>query len=275
MDATLDPAGDVSVAIVHFRTPEVLADCLHSFDEHQPRRVGEVLVIDNSASERKLDLLAQFPWAKYIPNRANLHYRRANNQAAALATKRYLLFLNPDTVLVDGEAVALLANVLDNHADIGLVGPMLRGDDGLLAPQGERFPGLSDLIVHRKATGADPHDSTLHLAARVDTLTAAALLCRRAEFLALGGFDERASMYWEEAELARKYSLDGKVAFYLPDAFMRHRWRQGGSEFNTKLADYFEESRRLYYQQFFGVRGRVAYRGVALARSLARRARRR
>ena len=44
----LDPAGDVSVVVVAYRTPDVLAECLRSFEEQRPSRVGEVVVVDNS-----------------------------------------------------------------------------------------------------------------------------------------------------------------------------------------------------------------------------------
>lgn len=271
MSAPLDPAGDVSVAIVHFRTPDVLAECLRSFEEHRPRRVAQVIVVDNSASDVQHDVASQFPWVDYIPNLENVHYRRANNQAARLASYRYVLFLNPDTLLVDGDSIARLADVLDARADVGMVGPMLRGDDGLLAPQGQHLAALRDLVIHRAGGGADPRDPALHVAGRVETLTAAALLCRRDEFLAVGGFDERAHMYWEEAELARKFARAGQDAYYLPDAFLRHRWRKGGSELNANVEQYFEEARQLYYRQFFGLRGRLAYRGVTVARRAARR----
>src|SRR5207247_3468598 len=61
-----------------------------------------------------------------------------------------------------------------------------------------------------------------------ETLSAAALLCRREQFLAIGGFDERAKMYWEEHELARKMRRLGLRGHYRADAFLFHHWRKGG-----------------------------------------------
>jgi N-acetylglucosaminyl-diphospho-decaprenol L-rhamnosyltransferase len=275
MSAPLDHAGDVSVAIVHYRTPEVLKECLRSFEEHRPRRVAQVIVVDNSASEVEHDVASEFPWVDYIPNRENVHYRRANNQAAMFASHSYVFFLNPDTLLADSDSIAWLADVLDTWPDVGMVGPMLKGDDGLLAPQGQHAAELRDLIIHRPRGGANPFDPKLHVAGRVETLTAAALMCRRDEFLAVDGFDERAHMYWEEAELTRKFARVGQSAYYLPNAFLRHRWRKGGTESNVDVPQYFEESRQLYYEQFFGLRGRLAYRAVAVGRQTARRVLRR
>lgn len=194
MREPLDTAGDVSVAIVHFGTPDVLTDCLRSFEKHRPRRVAQVIVVDNSASDLPIEqeIASQFPWVDYAPNPVNVHYRRANNQAARLAGFRYVLFLNPDTLLVDADSIACLADVLDARKEVGMVGPMLQGDDGLLAPQGQHLPALRDLVTQRAGGGADPRDRALHVAGRVEALAAAALLCRRDEFLAHGGFDERA-----------------------------------------------------------------------------------
>jgi N-acetylglucosaminyl-diphospho-decaprenol L-rhamnosyltransferase len=269
----LDPNGDVSVGIVLFRTPEMIQECLASFDLHRPSRVGELIVIDNSADGSSSALRETFPWIDYVENAENVHFRQGCNQAAARARHPYLLFLNPDTYLEGPDAIAKLAEVLDADPTVGIVGPMLRGDDGKLAPQGAPLAGLRHLLVDatglRRFTPQTLRRRARHEAAYVPTVTAAALLCRREDFLAVGGFDERSRMYWEEHELARKFAARGLRAYYRPDAFIFHRWRKGGSALNPEIASYFEESSRNYYAAFFGQRGRIAYGGLEFARRVA------
>jgi GT2 family glycosyltransferase len=138
--APLDPHGDVSVAIVTYRSPEVLAECLASFEEHAPRRIGEVIVIDNGAEDGPVDPTRAFPWIDYVRNATNVHFRKGCNQGARLARLPYLLLLNPDAYLTDGEAVARLAGVLDLYPGVGMVGPKIRGDDSRCAPPAEPNP---------------------------------------------------------------------------------------------------------------------------------------
>jgi GT2 family glycosyltransferase len=93
----------------------------------------------------------------------------------------------------------------------------------------------------------------------VPTVSAAALLCRREEYLAVGGLDERARVYYEEPELARKLGARGLHGFYCTDAVVDHLWRQGGSlrvDLAGQIAE-FDEGLRTYYELFYGRRGRL------------------
>jgi N-acetylglucosaminyl-diphospho-decaprenol L-rhamnosyltransferase len=283
----LDPHGDVSVIIVTYRTPEVLAECLHSFELHRPRRVGEVVVVDNSVELEDGEPVETFPWIVYHRNERNEHFRRGVNKGVSLARLPYVMILNPDTYLTYSESIATLADVLDRDARIGFVGPMMRGDDGSLAPQGERLADLVHLVAFKTLLNAfwpnnplarrhQRPDFSREQSGRVDTVSAGALLCRRDEFLAAGGFDPRVSVYWEEHELARKYRALGLSGYYCASAFVFHRWRKGGTEHSTQLESqqYFEESMRLYYRMFYGRFGAALYAALEGLRRVASAVRR-
>lgn len=244
-------------------------------------RIGQVIVIDNSGDGSSADLAKDFPWIDYVENDENRHFRGGCNQGATLATRPYLMFLNPDTYLVEGQAVRKLAEVMDSDPRVGMVGPRLKGDDGGLAPQGESVAGLRHLLADRSGLTAlwpqnplgrrsPPPAAARHEAGYVETVTAAALLCRRADFLAVGGFDEQARMYWEEHELARKFGRRGLRGYYNPDAYIYHSWRKGGSELEPAVAAYFEEAAARYYGSYFGWKGRTLYRTLTAVRRIAK-----
>ena len=110
----------------------------------------------------------------------------------------------------------------------------------------------------------------------METVSASAVLCRREQFLSVGGFDERAQMYWEEHELARKLRKLGLHGYYRADAFMFHHWRKGGTE-HAASADanrYFDEAMRLYYRMFYGRTGGVLFDGLDRFQRLVRRLKR-
>jgi GT2 family glycosyltransferase len=282
VESPLDPNGDVSVNVTTYKNYEVVQECLRSFETHRPRRVAEVIVVDNSADDETPHADAEFPWIRYVRNESNVHFRRAVNQGARMAKHRYMLILNPDTYLTDSESIAKLAEVLDRDASIGLTGPKIRGDDGLLAPQGEQLPGWLYLIGHRTYLNALWPDNPIvkrqlragasrEVGGKVDTLAAAAVLVRTEEFLRVGGYDERATIYWEEPELSRKYRRLGLSAYYEPDAFVYHRWRKGGGEHDSDAITkrYFEEGMRLYYSISYGRAGTAIYDSLGLFGALA------
>ena len=273
--------------IVAYRTPDVLAECLRSFEQHRPRRVGEVIVIDNGVDADEPSPQTAFPWIEYEKNAENVHFRRGVNQGVRRACLRYVFMLNPDTYLTDTESIALLAETLDADASVGFVAPKLRGDDGNLAPQGERFAGLLYLFALKGYLNAAWPNNPVARRHRhagvsreasgpVETTSAAALLCRRDQFLAVGGFDERARMYWEEHELARKLRQLGLHGYYRADAFLVHHWRKGGTEHATsaEAERYFDEAMRLYYRTFYGRAGVLVFTLLDGIQALARTARR-
>jgi N-acetylglucosaminyl-diphospho-decaprenol L-rhamnosyltransferase len=241
-----------------------------------------VVVVDNSADGSEAPA---FPWIVYERNAENVHFRGGVNQGVRRASLPYVLVLNPDTYLTDSDSIAKLAETLDREPAIGFVAPKLRGDDGKLAPQGERVAGLAYLLaVKTYANAAWPRNpiARRHARARMsrdlsgpaDTVSAAAVLVRREEFLAVGGFDERARMYWEEHELARKFGRRGLHGWYRADAFLFHHWRKGGTE-QVASADAhscFEEAMRLYYRTFYGRLGGLAFDALDAVQLVMRRA---
>jgi N-acetylglucosaminyl-diphospho-decaprenol L-rhamnosyltransferase len=280
----LDPAGDVSVVIVAYRTPDILAECLASFERHRPRRVVELIVIDNGQTPEAQAANVRFPWIKYVPNERNVHFRRGVNQGARLARSPYLLLLNPDAYLTDPESIGLMAAVLDRDRSVGMVGPKIRGDDGHLAPQGERIPGIGWLLAQTLYLNAIWPDNPLRrrhtragssreVSGPVETVAAAALLCRREEFLVAGGFDENVVAYWEEAELARKLRRRGLHAYYLADALIFHHWHRGGTLLEPEQEKrHWHEAMRAYYARSYGFPGRMLFDGLTATQGILRRA---
>ncbi len=282
-ESPLDPDGDVSVVIVAYRTPDRLGECLESIEQHRPRRVGEVIVVDNGAEIDAEPPTNRFSWIRYERNETNVHFRRGVNQGARVASRPYLMLLNPDTRLLDGEAIAQLAGVLDARPETALAGPRLPGADGRDAPQGERRAGIGYLLLHKLYIQAlwpgNPLGRRLaqhrHAPGPVDTVNGSAFLCRREAFLDVGGLDERATAYWEEQELARKLADRGLGAYYAPEAALYHAWRQGGTALQGETASkrYFEESMRLYYEQFYGRAGTLLFDGLTVLQRVIRRLR--
>ena len=129
-----DPRPDISVVIVSWNVRELLAKCLDSFravanlsiqpEQHLGRmgsRTLDVWVVDNASQDDTVALLAErYPWVQVIASERNLGFTAGNNLALRQCQGRYVLLLNPDTVLTraagQADAISLLADLLDQQA---------------------------------------------------------------------------------------------------------------------------------------------------------------
>src|ERR1051326_3604541 len=92
----------VSIVIVNWKTPGLLAGCLDSLLSDPGHGAFEFFVVDNASDDGSVEMLRQrYPFVKVIANTENLGFSKACNQAIRRATGDYVLLLNPDTVVKD------------------------------------------------------------------------------------------------------------------------------------------------------------------------------
>ena len=129
---------DVSIIIVSYNVRHFLEQCLRSVYASKGRLELEIFVVDNASSDDTLGFLReQFPQTTHpelhlVNNARNVGFGRANNQALPHAKGRYVLFLNPDTVLTEHTLTDCVA-FADSHADMGALGVMQLHSNGEFA----------------------------------------------------------------------------------------------------------------------------------------------
>ncbi len=243
---------DISVIIVNYNVKYYLEQALLSIKEAAKDFETEYIVVDNASQDGSAEYVRQnFPWVQLIANNDNVGFGRANNQGLKLAKGRYLLVLNPDTV-VSEDSLKLLIEYMDSHTDIGAITPKLLDKEGRLEASCRRgFPspfasfskitGLasifpkSRLFAQYTLTYLDPdlpHD--------VDSICGAFMLVRREVYLKVGGFDEDYFMYGEDVDWSYRIKLAGWRIFYLPEAQVIHY--KGESSLRSPI-----DTRRAFY----------------------------
>ena len=138
---------DISIIIVSWNVSSLLHQTLRSIEESLKRSENsghlvsiETIVIDNASSDGSADLVRSlFPHVKLIANNTNKGFGAANNQGLKIATGRYILFLNPDAMVV-GEALWQMYTFMEEQPFVGLVSPKLMNPDGPLQRSCRRFP---------------------------------------------------------------------------------------------------------------------------------------
>lgn len=201
----------------------------------------ELIIIDNASSDDTLRMLKdEFPAAITIRNERNEGFTHPINQALQKSQGRYMLVLNPDTIILPG-AINELLYYMDDHPEIGICGPKVLNRDGSLQKACKRgvsrpwaaftyFSGLSSLFPHSKLFGGYLlnylDENSIH---EVDGVSGSCMLIRRQVMAEIGLFDERFFAYQEDADYCFQAKKAGWKVVYLPSAQIIHFGGQGGS----------------------------------------------
>jgi GT2 family glycosyltransferase len=131
-----------------------------------------------------------------------------NAGATAGPAMPYLLFLNNDVEILDGDWLSQLVGWTESDPHVVAVGPKLLFADHTIQHAGVVL-GFRGVAGHYALGEADePRSGSLHDCAReVSGLTAACLLVRTSSFEALGGFDESLDVDFQDVDLCLRLRL--------------------------------------------------------------------
>jgi GT2 family glycosyltransferase len=194
----------------------------------------EVWVVDNGSKDGSQEWLEPlFPEVKFIWNKENLGFSRANNQVLNQLSGEKVLFLNPDTLLSETVLTHCLT-FMTEKPDVGAVGvKMVDGRGNFLWESKRAFPtasvsffkmiGLTALFP-RSSTFAKYHLGSLDedVTHEVDILSGAFMMVRKEVLDKTGGFDERFFMYGEDIDLSYRIKQAGWKNYYLGKAHIVH-----------------------------------------------------
>ena len=281
---------DLSIVIVSFQVRELLDRCLNSLLNLKSSLSLQVFVVDNASTDGTVAWVRErFSWVDLIANSDNRGFAAANNQALRQASGRYIMLLNPDTVIPAAQPNALekLVTFMDGHPRAGACGPMLRYGDGSLQHSAFRFPSLAQIyfdlfptnwrLLESRLNGRYPR--TLYEAGRpfqVDHPLGAAFLLRREAAEGVGWLDERFFIYAEEIDWAWRLRGSGWEIWCVPSAEIIHYEGQSTRQFRGRMVVELWRSRfhlfHKHYAQMFNLAAGVLVRaGMRRAATGARR----
>ena len=130
----------LSIIIVSWNVHDRLQNCLESIYHNHDDINLEVFVVDNGSKDGSNQMVKdKFPQVILIANESNQGFARANNQALKLAQGKYILFLNPDTLIFSG-TLAKSVNFIAKTADCGLMGCKILNSNKSIQPSVRKFP---------------------------------------------------------------------------------------------------------------------------------------
>jgi GT2 family glycosyltransferase len=232
---------ELSICIVSLDCWPVLQPCLESIAAADPDLSREIILVDNASRDGTPERVArEFPAVRLIANERNVGFSRGTNQAVAASSGRYILWLNPDTLLRPGSLRAL-HDFLQTHPRAGIVGPKVLNPDGTFQPQCRRglptpraalfyLLGIDRIFPGNATLGAYllshlPIDET----APVNAVSGSCLLARRRVWADIGPIDERIFGFGEDIDWCVRAAKAGWEVWYLPDSVIVHLKGKGGA----------------------------------------------
>ena len=212
---------DLSIIIVSWNTKEVLRTCLQSVGVGLRALRAEVFVVDNASSDGSADMVArEFPEFRLIRNSGNVGFAAANNQAIVQATGKYILLLNPDTV-VSKTVLQRSFEYMELAPEVGVLGCRVLNGDGTVQLTCGQYPSLFNLALlssglfrrrwPRFCGRYQQLDWNRDDERDVETVTGCYMFCRADAVRQVGMLDESFFCYGEETDWCRRFADAGWV----------------------------------------------------------------
>lgn len=253
----------VSIIIVNYNVCHFLEQSLLSVSKASTNLDIEVFVVDNNSADGSVEMVkAKFPNVRLIVNDINVGFSKANNQAIAQATGKYILLLNPDTV-IEVDTLEKCINFMDQHPMGGGLGvKMIDGKGDFLAESKRGFPtpwvafykifGLAKLFPKSKKFGhyhlgyLDKNKSH-----EVEVLSGAFMVLRKSVIDEIGALDEDYFMYGEDIDLSYRIIKAGYKNYYFADTRIIHYKGESTKKTSINYVFIFYKAMIIFAQKHF------------------------
>jgi GT2 family glycosyltransferase len=260
----------LAAIVVSRGTRDATLRCVRSLLERgaAPGCEVRVVVVDNASSDGTVAAL-ESEHADRIDICAlarNAGFAAACNFAASRAPDAaWLLFLNADAEVTAG-AIAALVAALRPADEFSVAGPRFTFPDGRPQPSLRGHPTPAALLYQHTAArflriGRSAY-ARYKEPPRPEVTLGACLLVRGSAFRALGGFDERYFLYFEEADLERRAQERGGAIVHVPQAHVIHEGGASSDRDRERALTWYLTSLFRYVDRFHGRAKGLAYRAV-------------
>lgn len=259
---------DLSIVIVSYKVRDLLHTCLESLLASEGGLDFEVIVVDNCSRDGTVEMVrSRFPSVSVVASPVNGGYAYGNNLAlrqllARDDLPRYVLLLNPDTVLPPDALVQMVA-FMDARPEVGASGPRLLRPDGSLDMACRRsFPspevalyrmlGLSKLFPrHRRFARYNLGFHDQQAVMEVDSVVGAFMLVRGAVFATVGLLDEAFFMYGEDLDWAFRIKAAGWPVMYNGGVTVIHHKGASSRQRSARSTLAFYNAMLIFYRKHY------------------------
>jgi GT2 family glycosyltransferase len=255
---------DISIVIVNYNVKDFLYKCLTSVRNASQKLSVETIVVDNDSKDGSLEFLQpKFPEVQFIALKENIGFGRANNLGFEKAKGKYILILNPDTILEES-TLDVMKEYMDKNPDTGISGCKVLNDDGTFQLACRRgFPtpwaaltkltGLQSLFPKSKLFAQynqtyRSQDETYE----IDAVIGAFMFARRDVIERLNGFDPEFFMYGEDIDLCFRTKKLGYSVDYVHSTSIIHFKGESTKRSTINDVKHFYEAMKIFASKHYG-----------------------
>ena len=252
----------LSIVIVNYNVRFYLEQCLLSVEKALTGVGGEVFVVDNNSTDDSVSYLrGKFPWVRYIENKENVGFSRANNQAIREARGEYVLLLNTDTFIGE-RTLRECIDFMDKTPKAGMCGVGMLRVDGSFAPESRR--GVpTPFVAFCKITGLGSLFPKIRVFGRyymqylnkqsinpIEIVSGAFMFIRKEALDKVGLLDETFFMYGEDIDLSYRVLKAGYQNYYIPTQILHYKGESTKKE-SFKYVNAFYKAMVIFFKKHF------------------------
>lgn len=259
------PQHDIGIVIVSYNVRSFLEQCLVSVRNAVTSNLSvEIWVVDNASVDGTAQMVRElFPEVRYIQNHQNVGFSTANNQAIRQMDAKYVLLLNPDTV-IEEKTLQYCYDFMECHPKAGAVGIRMIDGSGKFLPESKR--GVPDLwnsfcklfylsglfptskLFSGYYLGFLPEMETN----KVEVLCGAFMFIRSDTLEKTGLLDEAFFMYGEDIDLSYRILKNGYDVWYYPDTTIIHYKGESTKKASLQYLKTFYGAMQIYVSKHYG-----------------------
>lgn len=257
-------AMDITVIIVNYNVKYFLEQCLRSVQRASSGMDIETIVVDNNSKDGSQQMLGEkFPEVLLIDNQDNPGFSKANNQGIDIAKGKYVLLLNPDTI-VQEDTFQQCYDFMEAHPKGGALGVKMLDGEGKFLPESKRaLPtpmvsfykifGLASIFPTSKTFGKY-HLTYLSKEENheIGILSGAFMFMRKQTLDEIGGLDETFFMYGEDIDLSYRVTNAGYQNYYLADTKIIHYKGESTKKGSLNYVRVFYQAMIIFAKKHFG-----------------------
>lgn len=261
----LMPAYDIGIVIVSYNVRHFLERCLQSIDNacKSPLKV-EIWVVDNASVDGTARMVQEhFSHVHFIGNENNVGFSTANNQAIRQMDSKYVLLLNPDTI-IEEDTLMKCFNFMEQHPAAGVMGVRMIDGAGKFLPESKRsVPNLwnsfcklfflSDMFPEsRRFSGYNLGYLPEMETNKIEVLCGAFMFIRAETLTKVGLLDEDFFMYGEDIDLSYRILQGGYEVWYFPQTTILHYKGESTKKGSFNYIKTFYGAMQIYVDKHYG-----------------------
>jgi len=264
-------ATDISIVVVSFNVREYLRNCLESIIRHSSPLTVEIIVVDNHSEDGSVEMVRrEFPSVKLIANTENHGFAKANNKGIRESTGRYVLLLNPDTLLWK-DTLLVTRDYMEKHPEVGCVGIKTHTASGSTFPNWSSFPAswkvmakflmikqvLPNRWIRRHFSGSVGrlfnYYADREVEREVDMVGGFFMFIRREVIDTVGLMDENYFLEIEDSDWCMRMKREGWKVKYIPYASFTHLIGKSIDRFRFSESSFLNEftNTMRFYRKFY------------------------